>query len=89
MGVCLCSSVTQHIASGVWNYTVVMSAYSDPARTQLISPTTEIKLNQRVWVELKAEGLDEDSVAIVIESCWATDRPATNGSVSYNLISNG
>ncbi|XP_071338207.1 alpha-tectorin-like [Trachinotus anak] len=83
------SSVIEQIVSGVWNYTLTMKAYTDPAHTQAIEPSTRIQLQQTVWVELKTEGLDSNLVALVIDSCWATDQPSSNGSLRYNLIMNG
>ncbi|XP_072252972.1 alpha-tectorin-like, partial [Leuresthes tenuis] len=83
------SSVIQHISSGEWNYTLTMEAYTDPNRRQSIDSNTEILLNEKLWVELKAGGLDESIVAVVTDSCWATNRPSPDGSLRYNLIING
>ncbi|XP_041834666.1 uncharacterized protein LOC121635530 [Melanotaenia boesemani] len=83
------STVIEHIVAGIWNYTLIMNAYTDPGRTQLIDPTSEIGLNQRIWVELMAEGLDEETVALVIESCWSTNQPSPDGGVRYDLIVQG
>ncbi|XP_074481182.1 alpha-tectorin-like [Sebastes fasciatus] len=79
------SSVVQKIKSGVWNYTLIMSAYTDPGRMQHIKPDTEIQLNQMVWLELKAEELDDKMVAIVTDSCWAT---RCHSSPRYDLVIN-
>ncbi|XP_074474148.1 uncharacterized protein LOC141757519 isoform X1 [Sebastes fasciatus] len=82
------SSVVQKIQSGVWNYTLIMSAYTDPSLTQLIKPNTEIQLNQTVWLELKEEELDDDMVAVVTDSCWATSQVSPNSSLRYDLVIN-
>ncbi|XP_017290022.1 alpha-tectorin [Kryptolebias marmoratus] len=83
------SSVVLKVVSGFLNYTLMMNAYTDPDRTQLVDPTSGVELNQKVWVELAAEGLDDAMVAIVIDSCWATSQPSLNGSLKHELISDG
>lgn len=85
----LCSSVIQEIISGAWNYTLIMNAYTDPGLTQLVGSGTEVVLNQKIWMELKTEGLDENLVSMVIDSCWATNQPLPNGNVRYDLIRKG
>nr|XP_037618493.1 zonadhesin-like [Sebastes umbrosus] len=83
------SSVVQKIVSGVWNYTLMMNAYTDPGRMQLVGPSTEIQLNQKIWLELKTEGLDGNMAAIVTDSCWATSQPSPNSSLRYDLVIKG
>ncbi|KAK5847444.1 hypothetical protein PBY51_016568 [Eleginops maclovinus] len=83
------SSVLQNMVSGVWNYTVQMTAYADPTLTYVVHPDTEIRLNQRVWLQLKTRGLDANKVSIVTDSCWATSQLSPNDSQRYELIVNG
>ncbi|XP_078103444.1 uncharacterized protein LOC144516114 [Sander vitreus] len=83
------SSSVAYVTSRVWNYTVTMMAYTDPGRTQAVGKDTELHLNQRVWFELKADGLDDKNVALVTDSCFATNTPSPNSSLSYDLIMNG
>uniref|UniRef100_A0A3B4UL55 ZP domain-containing protein n=1 Tax=Seriola dumerili TaxID=41447 RepID=A0A3B4UL55_SERDU len=83
------SSVIQKIISGPWNYTLTMKAYSDAGRTKAINASTEIQLQQKVFVELKTEGLDDQLVSVVTDSCWATDQSSPNGSLRYDLIMKG
>uniref|UniRef100_A0A3B3TH83 Alpha-tectorin-like n=1 Tax=Poecilia latipinna TaxID=48699 RepID=A0A3B3TH83_9TELE len=83
------SSVIQHISSGEWKYNLTMEAYTSRDRTKPIDSDADIDLNQRLWVELKTYGLEEDRVAVVTDSCWATDRPSPAGGLRYNLIING
>lgn len=63
-------------------------AYTDPDRTEAILPSTNVQLDQKVWMELKADGLDENMV-LVTDSCWATDQPAPTGSLRYDLVIKG
>ncbi|XP_028260823.1 alpha-tectorin-like [Parambassis ranga] len=83
------SSVVQHLVSGPWNYTLTMKSYTDPGLTQAVDSNTKVMLNQKIWVELETDGLDGDAVAMVTDSCWATDQPSSNGSPRYDLIIGG
>uniref|UniRef100_A0A3B4ZZG1 Uncharacterized LOC103368549 n=1 Tax=Stegastes partitus TaxID=144197 RepID=A0A3B4ZZG1_9TELE len=80
------SSVIQQIVSGSWSYTLNMTAFTDAGRTHKITSSTEVRLEQTVWVELKTTGLEEGLVAVVTDSCWATSEPSANGSLRYDLI---
>ncbi|XP_035531005.1 IgGFc-binding protein-like [Morone saxatilis] len=83
------SSVIKQIISGTWNYTLTMKAYTDAGRTQAVESNSKIQLNQKIWVELETDGLDGNSVAVVTDSCWATNQASPNGSVKYDLIKKG
>ncbi|XP_042369367.1 uncharacterized protein LOC121963063 [Plectropomus leopardus] len=83
------NSVSEMIVSVQWNYTVMMNAYTDSDRLTLIGPDTEIHLNQRVWLELTTDGLDNSMVAVVTDSCWATNQMSPYADLRYNLIING
>lgn len=85
----LSSSVIQQITSGEWNYNLTMKAYTSPDRMQAIESSANIQLNEKLWVELRTEGLDEEMVAVVTDSCWATDQPSPSGSLRYDLIIKG
>ncbi|KAM3608352.1 uncharacterized protein V6R79_023620 [Siganus canaliculatus] len=80
------SSVVQTITSREWAYNLTMTAFINPDRTEAIDASTEIQLDQKIWVELKTGGLDENMVLVVTESCWATDQPSPTGSMRYDLI---
>lgn len=83
------SSVMQELRSGQWRYTLSMNIYTDAARTQSITPDTEISLDQRVYIQLAIDGLDENLLVLVIDSCWATPEPSANSSRKYRLVGNG
>ncbi|PWA22190.1 hypothetical protein CCH79_00020901, partial [Gambusia affinis] len=83
------SSVVQFVSSGPWKYSLTMKSYTDADRTQAVTSNTEVHLNQRIWVELDADGLDENLVAMVTDSCWATDQEWPGASRKYYLIKNG
>ncbi|XP_015257712.1 PREDICTED: alpha-tectorin-like [Cyprinodon variegatus] len=83
------SSIIKVSTSGVWNYTLTMKAYTDAARTRPVDSNTEVRLDEKIWVELKTEGLDGDLISVVTESCWATNQESETGSLRYDLIKNG
>uniref|UniRef100_A0A3B4ZZ41 Alpha-tectorin-like n=1 Tax=Stegastes partitus TaxID=144197 RepID=A0A3B4ZZ41_9TELE len=85
----LSSSVNQQMTSGEFNYNLTMRAYTSADRLKAIKSSTDIGLNARLWVELKTNGLDEKMVAVVTDSCWATNQPSPNGSLRHDLIING
>ncbi|KAK7913717.1 hypothetical protein WMY93_013928 [Mugilogobius chulae] len=53
------SSVVQELVAGEWRYNLSMIVYTDEARTQAVTPDTQINLDQRVYIEMKVDGLDE------------------------------
>ncbi|XP_036072440.1 uncharacterized protein LOC112141491 isoform X1 [Oryzias melastigma] len=79
------STVVQLATSGSWNYTLTLKAFTDAERSQAVQPSTELQLDQRIWVELHTHGLEETAVVMVMDSCWATD----NGTSRYELIRDG
>ncbi|XP_053190748.1 uncharacterized protein LOC128374504 [Scomber japonicus] len=83
------SSVTQTIVSGPWEYTLTMNAFTDASRTQAVSSSTEILLDQTIWMELKTAGLDDTLVAVVTDSCWATKEKSPAAKLKYDLIKSG
>lgn len=66
-----------------------MKLYTDFDRKVAIQSSTEIDLDQKVWVELKTGGLDDSIVRVVTDSCWATNQPSPSGSLRYDLIIKG
>ncbi|XP_019732764.1 alpha-tectorin-like isoform X2 [Hippocampus comes] len=83
------SIVVRQMISQTQNYTLLMQAYSDSGRTQLLEPNAELDLNQQVWIELSADELDGNTVKIVTESCWVTQQPMPNDTLRYDLIVDG
>uniref|UniRef100_A0A3Q3N269 Alpha-tectorin-like n=1 Tax=Labrus bergylta TaxID=56723 RepID=A0A3Q3N269_9LABR len=79
----------QQITSGAWIYNLTMKAYTDPLLLGTIESSTNIRMNERIWVALKTEGLDENAVQFVTESCWATNEPSPSGNLRYDLIIKG
>uniref|UniRef100_A0A3B3CWI3 ZP domain-containing protein n=1 Tax=Oryzias melastigma TaxID=30732 RepID=A0A3B3CWI3_ORYME len=83
------NSVEVFLQSGEWKYSVTMKAYSDAAHTQLLDPKSDVRLNQKIWIVLETNGLDEDVVSVVTDSCWATSGNSPNSVPRYDLIKDG
>lgn len=83
------SSVVQQIISASWNYTLTMGAFTDAGLTQALNSSSEVGLNQKIWVELKTVGLEGGFVNVVTDSCWATSQSLANSTPRYDLIVNG
>lgn len=86
---CSCSSVVKEITTGAWNYKLTMKAYTDEHLTQAVGSSEDIELNEKIWVELNTEGLDDGFVALVTDSCWATNQESADGDQKHDLFKNG
>lgn len=64
-----------------------MKAYVNAGYTKPID--SAVLLNQKIWVELKTDGLDANTVAVVIDSCWATSQESDSSKPRYDLINDG
>uniref|UniRef100_A0A3P9MKT5 ZP domain-containing protein n=1 Tax=Oryzias latipes TaxID=8090 RepID=A0A3P9MKT5_ORYLA len=83
------NSVKVVLQSGEWHYNLTMKAYSDAAQTQLLGPKSDVRLNQKIWIVLETEGLDEEVVSVVTDSCWATSDDSPTSVPKYDLITDG
>uniref|UniRef100_A0A3P9I9A5 ZP domain-containing protein n=1 Tax=Oryzias latipes TaxID=8090 RepID=A0A3P9I9A5_ORYLA len=83
------NSVEVVLQSGEWHYNLTMKAYSDAAQTQLLGPKSDVRLNQKIWIVLETNGLDEEVVSVVTDSCWATSGNSPSSSPRYDLITDG
>ncbi|XP_054916874.1 uncharacterized protein LOC129379942 [Poeciliopsis prolifica] len=81
------NSVVQHIKSGEWSYSVSMRAYENAAYTRAVN--SGVLLNQKIWVEVKTDGLDAKTIAVVLDSCWTTSKESHNSKLRYDLIKDG
>ncbi|XP_041635060.1 alpha-tectorin-like [Cheilinus undulatus] len=79
-------SLTTEVESGSWKYEITLKAYADEA---LKTPVGSVELNQRIWISLQSTGLDANSIAVFINSCWATKVKNAEADPKYYLIQNG
>nr|XP_046236165.1 uromodulin-like [Scatophagus argus] len=66
-----------------------MKTYTNAGLTQAVESGTEVRLNQKVWVELDTEGLEGGLFSVVTDTCWATDQESPSASPRYDLIIDG
>ncbi|XP_023821554.2 uromodulin-like isoform X2 [Oryzias latipes] len=83
------NSVEVFLPSGEWHYSLTMKAYSDAAQTQLLGSNSDVRLNQKIWIVLATNGLDEELFSVVTDSCWATSVNSPSSSPRYDLITDG
>ncbi|XP_068174469.1 alpha-tectorin-like [Antennarius striatus] len=83
------SSVVQIVQGEEWEYTLSLMTFLDAALTIPLDASTEVQLDQKVWVQLSTEGLEDSNVAVVTEHCWATNQAAGSEAMMYNLITGG
>ena len=48
----------------------------------------EVKINQRLYIEVRSEGVDNQQIATVLDSCWATPVNNPNYPVRWDLLVN-
>nr|ADQ08559.1 larval glycoprotein [Galaxias argenteus] len=83
------SAVLINLTSGEWTYTLAIAAFQDPQFTRAINATTDLLLNDDIYVDLVATGLDNAGIVVVVDSCWATPSNDSGNSVRWDLIRNG
>ncbi|KAM3859976.1 alpha-tectorin-like [Diretmus argenteus] len=82
------SIVSRNLPSGLGRYRMRMMPYQDAAfRFPFTSSSNiEIEMDQRVYVELRTEGVDGRQICTIIDSCWATPVNVASYPVHWNLI---
>nr|ADQ08558.1 larval glycoprotein [Galaxias macronasus] len=78
-----------NLTSGAWTYTLAIAAFLDSQFTKAINSTTDLLLNDNIYVNLVATGLEQAGIVVVVESCWATPGNNSGNSVRWDLIKNG
>lgn len=51
-----------------------------------INSTLDVTLNQKVYVEVRTEGVDQKQISTVLDSCWATPDDIPTNPVRWDLI---
>ncbi|XP_053733518.1 alpha-tectorin-like [Synchiropus splendidus] len=83
------NSAFHMLSAGEFDYSLTMTLYTDPQRKKPYQKDEDIGLDEKVWVELKTNGLDEKLISVVTENCWATAEPLSNATLRYDLIIHG
>ncbi|XP_074475110.1 alpha-tectorin-like [Sebastes fasciatus] len=82
------SIVRKKLPSGRGRCYVRMIPYQDsgfryPMTTNM---NIDMEIDQRLYVELRTEGVDGRQISTVVESCWATPSNVTSSPVRWDLI---
>ncbi|XP_045925641.1 alpha-tectorin-like [Micropterus dolomieu] len=83
------SIVRKKLPSGHGQYHMRMIPYQDAGfRFPLTSDRNiEMEIDQRLYVEVRTEGVDERQISTVLDSCWATPVNIASYPVRWDLIS--
>ena len=46
----------------------------------------EVEIDQRMYIEVRSEGVDKQQIATVLDSCWATPVNNANYPVRWDLL---
>lgn len=86
--VVLCSIVKKKLPYGSGQYHLRMIPYQDAGfRFPLITNRNiDIEVDQRLYVEVRAEGVDGRQLSTLLDSCWATPVNIANYPVHWDLI---
>lgn len=78
------------LPAGRGSYSVRMIPYTDenfhfPLTTNA-EGTVDMEIDQRFYLEVRTEGVDQRQISTVLDSCWATPDNNANNSVRWDLI---
>uniref|UniRef100_A0A3B3CR74 Uncharacterized protein n=1 Tax=Oryzias melastigma TaxID=30732 RepID=A0A3B3CR74_ORYME len=82
------SVVRKKLPAGVGVYHMMMTPYQDAAFHYPFNSNTNIEMvvDERLYIEVRAEGVDQHQISTVLDSCWATPVNIANYPVRWNLI---
>ncbi|XP_041672056.1 alpha-tectorin-like [Cheilinus undulatus] len=82
------SIVNRKLPSGIGQYNIRILPYQDADFQFPLTgdSTAETEINQKMYVEVRTEGVDEEQISTVINSCWATPVNIANHPVRWDLI---
>lgn len=87
--VVFCNSIVRkNSPSGHGQYHMRMIPYEDAGfHTPLTSNSNiAMEIDQRFYMEVRVEGVDERQISTIVDSCWATPVNAANYPLRWNLI---
>ncbi|XP_020555957.2 uromodulin-like [Oryzias latipes] len=65
-----------------------MTSYMDPDFHFPFTSETDIEVDEKLYVEVQTEGVDQHQLATILDSCWATPVNTGDYSVCWDLITN-
>uniref|UniRef100_A0A8C7X902 Alpha-tectorin n=1 Tax=Oryzias sinensis TaxID=183150 RepID=A0A8C7X902_9TELE len=84
------SIVNKRLPSGEGHYHLRMIPYENPNFQSPLNRNRnlEMEINQRLYIEVLTEGVDERQISTILDSCWATPFSDPSYPVRWDLISN-
>ncbi|XP_054860582.1 alpha-tectorin-like [Amphiprion ocellaris] len=82
------SIVRKKLPSGQGEYHTKMILYQDAGYRFPFtsSQTVDIEVDEKVYVEVRTEGIDQTQISTILESCWATPVNIASNPVRWDLI---
>lgn len=82
------SIVRKKLPSGLGQYHMRMIPYQDAGfRFPLTSNgNIDMEIDQRLYVEVRTEGVDAQQISTILDSCWATPVNVAGYPVRWDLI---
>uniref|UniRef100_A0AAV2LBT4 ZP domain-containing protein n=1 Tax=Knipowitschia caucasica TaxID=637954 RepID=A0AAV2LBT4_KNICA len=85
------SAVKKTLPSGQGHYRVRIIPYQDADFQNPLGTTADVEmsLDEQLFIEVRAEGIDEHQLSIVMDRCWATPSQDAHDVLYHDLISQG
>ncbi|XP_051523541.1 alpha-tectorin-like [Myxocyprinus asiaticus] len=80
------SIVHRILPAGEGRYQVRMVPYHDAEFSNPFTGSVDAELNQQIFVEVRADGVDNRQFAVVIDTCWATPENDPHHHLRWDLI---
>lgn len=83
-----CSIVNKRLPSGQGHYNLRMIPFEDASfRVPMTkNRNVEMEIDQRLYIEVQTEGVDDRQFSTILDSCWATPFNDASYPVRWNLI---
>lgn len=83
-----CSIVNKRHPSGLGHYHLRMIPYRDPGFHFPLtrSRNLEMEIDERLYIEVQTQGIDERQISTILDSCWATPVNDASYPVRWDLI---
>uniref|UniRef100_A0A3P8PG75 Uncharacterized protein n=1 Tax=Astatotilapia calliptera TaxID=8154 RepID=A0A3P8PG75_ASTCA len=84
------SIIRKKIATGQGQYSMRMIPFQDPGFRFPFSSDTNIQMeiDQRLYVAVRTEGVDQSQISTILDSCWATPTDLSSVFLQFFLIMN-
>ncbi|XP_023805555.1 IgGFc-binding protein [Oryzias latipes] len=82
------SILKKKLPAGRGSYHIRMTSYMDPDFHFPFTSETDIEVDEKLYVEVQTEGVDQHQLATILDSCWATPVNTEDYPVRWDLITN-